>query len=43
MGMKGEVVFQVGGREHISVQCEGFTGHELHKSFAEMPHQPLLQ
>ena len=43
VGMEGDIVLQVGGGEHVSVQYEGFTGHELHNLLAEVPHQPLLQ
>ena len=43
VGVEGEVVLQVGGGNHIPVQRESLTGHELHKSLTEMPHQPLLQ
>ena len=43
VGMEGDIVLQVGGGEHVPIQYEGLTGHELHKPFAEMPYQPLLQ
>ena len=43
VGLEGDVVFKVGGREYIPVQYEGLAGHELHEALAEVPHQPLLQ
>ena len=43
VGMEGDIVLQVGGGEHVPIQYEGLAGHELHKPFAEMPYQPLLQ
>ena len=43
MCVEGDVVLQVGGGEHVPVQCEGLTGHELHEPLAEVPDKPLLQ
>ena len=38
VSLEGDVVLQVGGGEHISVQYEGLAGHELHEPLAEVPH-----
>ena len=43
VSLEGDVVLQVGGGERVPVQREGFAGHELHESLAEVPDKPLLQ
>ena len=42
VSLEQDVVLQVRGGECVPVQYESLAGHELHKPFAEVPHQPLL-
>ena len=43
VGLKGDVVLQVGGGKCIPIQYKGLAGHELHKPLAKVSYQPLLQ
>ena len=43
VGLVTEVIGKVRERDFLSVEDDGFGGHQLHQTFSEKPYQQLLE